>query len=410
MKPLPNNCRFGKISVTPKNWDKPKADINMEWKISYRFHDDNLKKKVKCVIKAGINRLKSLSERQAFIKSNLEHLLYELQVKGWNPITETHFIEPEILVTPSFNPGISLRDSLNYAFDKFEPSKHFKRNTGYIKDYFLRIAKALHVDTIPVKDIDERHVEKILEECGKQKKLDRINYKGIQRITGEPWNNRMFNYWRSRLGCLFKILKKEKVIRRNYALDVELKKIPKPDRLVITKEERKKIFECEKIPYTFRRYCRMFFHSGARSSELLLLKKEDVNLTEQYFKITVLKGRESRVRKTIKNLALSAWKEIVAEAENGQYLFSIGLKPGNIAIDPIQITRRWRVHVKDKLGIEADFYSLKHSNADEVADRLDAEAAQKLLGHSSKVVTMEFYLQGEKKRQHERLKKIDNEF
>jgi len=53
------------------------------------------------------------------------------------------------------------------------------------------------------------------------------------------------------------------------------------------------------------------------------------------------------------------------------YIFSKYLETGKTSNRPEQITRRWKRHVKDKLGIEADFYSLKHLNTDETAALLD---------------------------------------
>jgi hypothetical protein len=40
------------------------------------------------------------------------------------------------------------------------------------------------------------------------------------------------------------------------------------------------------------------------------------------------------------------------------YVFSKNLLPGKIPIDPSQVGRRWRRHVKIPLGITADFYLL----------------------------------------------------
>lgn len=68
---LPNNCRIGNISVFPKNWDKPKADIKLEWRINYRFFDDASGKK-KQIKKMGMNDLHTLKERQAATKSLIE--------------------------------------------------------------------------------------------------------------------------------------------------------------------------------------------------------------------------------------------------------------------------------------------------------------------------------------------------
>jgi hypothetical protein len=79
------------------------------------------------------------------------------------------------------------------------------------------------------------------------------------------------------------------------------------------------------------------------------------------------------------------------------YVFSRGLKPGALPINPIQITRRWRTHIKKKLGIDCDWYSLKHlnttNNVDKVllAIREAQEAAAKLTAHKSTKMIAKVY-------------------
>lgn len=68
---------------------------------------------------------------------------------------------------------------------------------------------------------------------------------------------------------------------------------------------------------------------------------------------------------------------------------------------------RW--HVKNKLGICADFYSLKHSNLDEVSEMAGLEIAKKLAGHTN-INTTKIYTIGESSRQSEIIKGIKNKF
>ena len=88
------------------------------------------------------------------------------------------------------------------------------------------------------------------------------------------------------------------------------------------------------------------------------------------------------VYRTIKDIALQLWVEILKDAKPEDYLFSIGLKPGSKKIIREQITRRWNVYVKKKLNILADFYSLKHLNIDETADALDIKDASEMAGNA----------------------------
>ena len=148
------------------------------------------------------------------------------------------------------------------------------------------------------------------------------------------------------------------------------------------------------------------------------MKKEDVRLNEQRFKVTMKKGKKlEEVWVTIKTIALPFWEEVYGMADLGQYLFAEGLEPGtrDSPIRGEQISRRWRRHIKQKLGITADFASLKHSNLDEIAaifakggTRDGIAEAQRAAGHSTPVITMT-YLPGQRERNHQELKDITNE-
>lgn len=139
--------------------------------------------------------------------------------------------------------------------------------------------------------------------------------------------------------------------------------------------------------YTFWRFINIFFHSGARENEMLALQAKNVDVEKHRFKILIKKGRQKReVYRTIKDIALPLWVEILKDANPEDYLFSVGLKPGPKKIIREQITRRWNVHVKKKLNISADFYSLKHLNIDETADALDIKDASEMAGRMAAYV------------------------
>ena len=103
-------------------------------------------------------------------------------------------------------------------------------------------------------------------------------------------------------------------------------------------------------------------------------------------------------------------EEICNEAKAGQFLFSKKLCPGSDSISPRQITRRWKTHVKDKLKITADFYSLKHLNLDEVSEILSIEAASKMASHLSTKTTEDSYTIGKSERDLKQLRGLNNSF
>ena len=73
MLQLINNCRVGKISVSPNNWQTSK-------------YDDTLKKSKKVIIK-GMNNYKTLSEKRDAVKILIEDELDLIQNKGYNRIS-----------------------------------------------------------------------------------------------------------------------------------------------------------------------------------------------------------------------------------------------------------------------------------------------------------------------------------
>lgn len=185
----------------------------------------------------------------------------------------------------------------------------------------------------------------------------------------------------------------------------KLRKLP-------SEAERQSINEYLKVNhYRFWIFMNIFFHSGARLTEMMKVKRSDVDLIKQAFKITIKKGKYSKeVLKPIKNVALEYWEIAMEGADENEFIFSNGLAPGDAGIQSYQITKRWNRHIKKKLKLNVDFYSLKHLNLDETAALLDINAAAAMANHTSTTVTAKHYAVNESQRQNERLKQIENKF
>jgi hypothetical protein len=135
-----------------------------------------------------------------------------------------------------------------------------------------------------------------------------------------------------------------------------------------------------------------------------------VNLKKQKVKYLVLKGQQYEwVERTIKDIALPYWKEAMQGCGAKDFVFSKGLKPGAKSIRSEQISRRWRRHIKKKLDIDCDFYSLKHLNTDQTAEALDLKTASAHNSHKSTGTTL-VYAVGEKDRLHQKIKSVQNSF
>lgn len=259
-----------------------------------------------------------------------------------------------------------------------------------------KAAKAYKMIDRPICEVKRRHILARLDYC--RKKIPR-------------WSNARYNKYRAYLLMLYKELVHVKAVEFNPIRDIIRKKQYKKIREVLSPEQRTLVnnFLQENI-YTFWRFLHIFFHSGARETELMGVTKEKVFLREQYFIVTTLKrGGPTEVRKPIKTIIKHLWEEIYNSAAPGDFLFAKNLQPGKVKISAWQISRRWREHAKKKLGITADFCCLKHMNLDEVEDILSMKEAVKMASHLS-TSTTEIYTVGKQQRDLVKLQNIENSF
>lgn len=434
-----NGCARSQISVYPDNWNMSpppstapekahkayekaiKEAISVPWRITYRFYDPvfkGTKDWAKLIPVKGMNDYKTFEERQKVTAGLVTAIEQMLDKEGYNPITE-QFMAPVI----------------NEEVKEIDPKMHFIRVwtdpktgdwcysgalwEGYkkvvavpetlvdIRCVIRGVAKAadqlfdnqLHIQycDVPISKISTKHIKYILEQCGK---------------NNPKWSNRRFNIYKAYLSMIFKELKEVEAVEANPTADISCRKKTRKMRAVLTPEEQEKINQLKGTHYTFWRYIQIFYGSQARSTEILEIKKDDrVNLLNQEFIVTVRKGKEIRddVR-PIPDDILPIFIELWNEAKPGQYLFSKGLVPGDKKIGTINITKRWRNTVKAPiekggLGINKDFYPLKHLRTDTVAAALDLEHAKAGTGHTNDATAL-LYAQGEKGRRLNKVKKV----
>ena len=127
--------------------------------------------------------------------------------------------------------------------------------------------------------------------------------------------------------------------------------------------------------------------------------------------MTILKGRQQKeVWRTIKDIVLPRWIQILNTCDDEDYLFSIGIRPGKKPIQPYQVTKRWYRLVKKKLGIKADFYSLKHLHTTEIVELLNEEEAAKHNAHTSTAMVRNIYDVKRGTRKDSKVKGLNNRF
>lgn len=388
---LSNNCRCSELKVHPKNWRTTKASLKKTWYISYRFYDDKTCR-IKRVYLKKMNSFKNLVDRQEKTISLIEMEMEMLKVNDYNPITGTSRIQQKI----GIDSNTMFNEAIEYAFQQLKVQKTTASDIKSCKKYIKSAADVIYASRIPIGAIRRRHIKEILDQCEKMK---------------PTWNNRMFNHYRKYLAILFNQLLEIDIIEFNPVQNVTKRKIIKKIRPTLNDEERQKVDDyLKKKNYNKWRFMHIFFHSGARVTELFKIKKSHVDIKNQRYIATILKGKEGREAwRPIKNIVLPLWQELVDKASPDQYLFSRRQEPGNESINPHQISRWWRT-IKKELNIKADFYSLKHSNTTEVSEYLGAKEAAKLNGHTTDAMVKNIYDVGRERREHAAIIQFENPF
>jgi site-specific recombinase XerC len=421
---LLNGCSRTKFSVYPTNWHTKKASISKDWYVWYRYTDPlykDLYPHGKLEPVRGMNHIKNREERQIATRQILQELYRLIDHHNYNPITKrinlpnnrTDIVVDEIL------PETPFIDALRAAKKRLKYIQHTLNDVGYVIDGTEEAAKALGYDKLFISAISRKHIVRIFEQCAS--KNDRFS------------TNRQ-NSYRSYLLALFKILLKQEAVTHNPITGIDKEATIKDEPEMLTKKEREKIDKhLRERNYNFWRYMQIFFHSGGRTTELLSLTEQHVDVAQQRYKTLIRKRKSSAwVWRPIKDIALPLWMEIQREIQvkhekfptinKELYFFGEGLIPNWDSIRPDQITKRWRYWVQSDespgLGIKKGFYKIKHLNATEVMDALtneisieDAEKeVAEMNAHTSTEMLQQVYDTKNKIRKLDRIKRVRNTF
>lgn len=396
---LPLGCSCTELKIHPHNWQTNKSAIKKLWYIYYRFHDpaymDNPKyKKGKLVIVKGMNHFKTQEERISLSKHLINQELEKLKNGAYNPIKGR--LRSNVPSPSEMEPSTPFITALIAAERRIKASESTKRDLKSIIKSVAAASNDLGYSRISVSMISRKHIKQILLK--------------IDENMGESTHR--YNKIRSYLMIIYAELLEMETVETNPLCGISkkktiirLRKLPTPDNRTIINDY------LREHHFRFWIFMQIFFHSGARLTEMMMVRKEHINLEKQSFIITIKKGSNYReVERPIKNIALQYWMQAIEGADKGDFVFSTGLAPGKVPIKSYQITKRWNRHIKKKLGIDDDFYSLKHLNLDETAALLGLNDAAAMASHSSTEVTARHYAVNELHRQSERLKSVDNPF
>ena len=390
MKHLSNGNRRSDITVFPANWRSKSASVRKDWRITYRFYSPTFPPKLVHI--RVMNTYKELPQRQEATEAILRALIYDLDERGYNPNTGKFNA-----VAEDIHQNSSLLTSLHFAKSKLNYKPRTMTDVEAILRTVEKACKILVLDVFPVAEIRTKHIYQILDKCGQ---------------LNPRWSARRYNMYRAYLSKLFTIIKRMGGTLDNPVRDVEVMITETKIRTEIEVELRNKITSHLKtVDPAFLRFLNIFFHSGARISELMQLQVKNVELQNQRFKVKIEKGRQNKwVWKTIKNIALPYWNDAIGDADLESYVFSRGLVPGSFPIGQDVLNKRWRKHVKEKFNTDVEMYTLKHMNSTYIAEKLGDEAAAKMNSHTTTGMVINVYDINRMSRMHQFLKDLDNNF
>lgn len=419
MEQLKNGCARSPITVTPSNWNTAKASIKKNWKITYRYYDPAFKNDPELWGKQfpvrGMNRFKSLEQRQDATRTLLEGLLDQLDNRLFNPITGKY---PELSDEDiqEISPSTLFIPALRSAKDLLTAGVDMMKDVGYCINALERAASKLYDNSfqkpysaLKISQVSRKHLVYILVQCAKDN----------PRLSAYSHNR-----YRSYLIMLFKELVRVEAAPVNPANDIAMNhNWVKKKREVLDDAEALIVDTNLKAwDYPFWRYTRIFYRSGSRTTELFGLKTEKVDIMKQEFTLLVKKGKQYKEQtRPIPNDILPLWIEVLSEAEPGDFLFSTKFRPGKIQQRKDLVCYKWKKYVmndpgkKDPhnlgwgLGIKKNFYPLKHKNLDKIAEQRGLALAKASAGHTSEATTR-IYTVDEEKRKIEELKHIEVKF
>ena len=390
---MPNGCSYADLFIYPNPQKVPaKEAMSKEWYVGCKFYDPAQTKKYP---KGYFWRKKGLAEYKTFKdrKEAAVILLDEMQRaldKCYNPIPGICAFQE--ITDCEFSPDLYLVEALDIAFKDHKQnisygySKSIESNLNHIKPVIIK----LKYDKTEIRNIQLKHVKKI---------LDNSNLSAYS-----------YNKFRKHLSVLFGILCANSCLIQNPCDHIPSKNHIKKENVILTQEKFNEIYEhlLAQHPH-FANYMQIFHMSGCRSTELLGIKKEDVNIKKQEFIITV-KKRKSHIReiRAIIPEAIPFWQQQTDLCiYDHDYLFGTGFSP-ELRLNSITTDapgKYWNRYVMKKFKIESTFYLLKHFFLDKVEEMHGIIAAQGMAGHLNGKTT-EIYTVFKKKRELEELKNL----
>ncbi|MCY0967911.1 tyrosine-type recombinase/integrase [Chryseobacterium wangxinyae] len=354
------------LKVTPATWEKNiKANLKKTWEVYYKFynHEHQLGYTVRF---KGMNRCQTIEEKQEMTRFLINNELRNLS-NGYNPITKEYETEENQVYEKT--PFIL---ALQIALKKVRVADSTRRTMEDPVKLMIEASQKTGVSVLTISEVRKRDVRLM---------LDYLLEKG--------YSNDRYNRIKANLGILYNYFVDLEIFEHNYIRDIaKLPHTPKI-RKIFRDSDKSKFEELKVLNYDLWRFLKLFYYSQSRISEFRTLKLSDIHFDKQYFVIFEKKGR--RYHKVVKPINIhiaSLWKEVLSEAKPGdEYVFTNKLAPGLKPCTRNSIAQKYKLWVKNKLGIKVDMYALKHTFANDVTKQYGIHEAQMALGHTNQRTT-----------------------
>lgn len=392
---LPNGCYCTPLKVIPANWKEPGASPSIEWRVWYRFYDSEGNVKLRAI--KGMNDYHTLTDRRKATEEIISIEKEKLQ-QGYNPILD-RFVTQEVTLIPELSPSTPFIEALTKAMQEKECAPSTRIDLKSVLKYVTIASNVLGYSKIPISEVKRGHIRSIL--------------KQLAIIKKDKWTDNNYNFYRAHIGMLYSELVEWEAVEYNPIDKIsKAKGIVKIEKLkVLSLDERILLNRTlRKDNYEYWRFLMIFFMAGCRRTEIMRVQGKDVDLVAQKFIALRKKGRKYvEVEYTITDEALPLWREQMESCSREDYVFSVGLLPGAKPIRYEQVTRRWKRWVKDRFGIEANFYWLKRLQSTMTAGLLGTDIAAAFNNESERMINQHYDVDKDK-RLHEQLKKIVHKF
>lgn len=253
---------------------------------------------------------------------------------------------------------------------------------------YLAIEKNYSPHTITNYRIDLRDLKTFLNSTG-GKDIKDIDYfllrKFLSNLQARNFNKRTLSRKISTLKSLFKFLLREDVIKSNPAASLIYPRREKTLPKFLTEEEVNRILELPKgdSVHTLRdrAILEFLYSTGARVSELVSLKIDDVDLISGMAKV-LGKGKKERLLPLGEPAVISIKKYLDKRTDNSPFLF-INRRQKSLTDRGVRLIIEGYIR-KAVLSLNVSPHTFRHSFATHLLNRgADLRSVQELLGHAS---------------------------